>query len=360
MMQMERQGPCFPLTSLYLYLTDHCNLRCLHCWISPRYSEKKRDGIPLDTLKRTILEAKSLGLQDVKLTGGEPLLYEGILELLAFLRAEDLNINVETNGTLIDRGVAQCFQACNTTQVSVSLDGASADVHDDIRGVKGSFALACEGLRQLSDLGLNSQIIMTLQRKNKEDIPKMVELAKELGARSLKINHLVPCGRGKEAFERRQNLTPEELLCLYQEEGAQWPRADNGLKIVFDMPRAFASLEEIKGTGLCRCNILNIMGILANGDMSLCGIGQTVEALRMGNICQDSISELWHQSPILNDLRLSLPRELKGICGQCIFKFQCLGGCRANAYALDQDLCAPYFLCQQLYEGGLFPSSRRM
>jgi radical SAM protein with 4Fe4S-binding SPASM domain len=137
----------------------------------------------------------------------------------------------------------------------------------------------------------------------------------------------------------------------------EWPRPNN-LKIIFDLPAAFRSIEDIKHRGLNNCRVLNILGILANGDFSICGIGQTVAELRMGNLSQDSIVEVWHHHPVLKELRQSLTGKLKGACGGCIFKFQCLGSCRANAYFLTKDLCAPYFLCQEYFESGLFPSSR--
>lgn len=355
--RMQDQEPGFLLTSLYLYLVAYCNLSCAHCWISPEFSRRRQEGIPFDALTRTISEAKALGLQNVKLTGGEPLLYRNIGELLAFLSREKINISVETNGTLIDREIADRFSACDVEQISVSLDAATEKVHDELRGVEGSFRRTLNGLGFLSKYNLNFQIIMTLQRRNKEEIEDLIRLSRDVGASSLKINHLLPCGRGRDAFKHEQNLELEELIRLYQMVEKNWPRLD-GLDIIFDLPVAFRSIEDIKTKGICECHILNILGILANGDFSICGIGQTVEELRMGNICRDSISKVWENTLTLKNLRKSLPWKLKGICGQCLFRFQCLGACRANAYTLNKYLYAPYFLCEKLYESGLFPASR--
>lgn len=214
-----------------------------------------------------------------------------------------------------------------------------------------------EGLRLLSEYHLDFQIIMTLQRRNRNEIPGMISLSKKLGANSLKINPMLPCGRGKDSFKQKQNLELDELIHLYRMVEEGFSRRDN-YQIIFDLPAAFLSIEEIKQSGTNQCHILNILGILANGDVSICGIGQTSEELRMGNLTQDSIVEIWQNHPILNGLRESLPWKLKGICDRCIFKFQCLGACRANAYTLNRDLYAPYFLCQEFFEAGLFPSSR--
>jgi SynChlorMet cassette radical SAM/SPASM protein ScmF len=356
-MDQPDKEPDFALTSLYLYLTDYCNLCCSHCWISPRFSQQHQDGIPLAYLKSAVLEAKALGLQSVKLTGGEPFLYRDIDDLLTFLASEQITVLIETNGTLINRDIVERLKSCSLDQLSVSLDASSEEVHDQIRGVKGSFRHTLEGLGHLSEHGLNFQIIMTLQQNNREEIPGVIQLSEKLGASSLKINPLIPWGRGKEALEHRQGLELKELLRLYRMVEKIWS-LKNDMEIIFDLPVAFRSIENIKRTGINECQILNILGILGNGDISICGIGQTVHELRMGNLGHDSIREIWQSSPILKGLRRSLPGGLKGICRHCIFKFQCMGACRAIAYALTGDLYAPYFLCEKSFESGLFPSSR--
>lgn len=354
---MLNREPDYPLKDLYLYLSDHCNLCCTHCWISPKFSQDQQDSISLDALKKTISEAKSLGLQGVKLTGGEPLLYPDLIELLKFLASDKFTIFIETNGILIDRKMIESFQSSDVAQISVSLDSASEEMHDGIRGVKGSFHHTLKGLRLLSDSGLNFQIIMTLQRKNRKEIPGLIGLSEKIGAGSLKINPLQPCGRAKDAFKRRENLELDELIRLHRMVEEEWSRQDN-LEIFFDLPVAFLSIEEIKRNGSGQCRILNILGVLANGDFSICGIGQTIDELRLGNLHQISIREVWENNPVLKELRQSLPGKLKGICHHCIFKFQCLGACRAMAFSHARDLYAPYFLCQEFYDSGLFPSSR--
>lgn len=344
------------LTDLYLYLTDQCNLCCGHCWISPGFSQDQQNGIPLYDLKNTLSEAKSLGLQSVKLTGGEPLLYRDIMGLLQFLASEELGILIETNGILLDKSMIAALKDFNVDQISVSLDAATEALHDEIRGVKGSFRKVVKRLHHLSGSGLNFQVIMTLQRKNRKEIPALMRLCHELGASSLKINPLQPCGRAIAAFAQNANLNLDELILLHRDLSNKWFRPD-GLNIYFDLPLAFLPIDDILQTR-GRCWILNILGILANGDYSICGIGQTANELRMGNLFQNSISDVWQNDPILTGLRQSLPWKLEGICGHCIFKFQCLGACRANAFIVSKDLYAPYFLCQELYESGGFPESR--
>jgi SynChlorMet cassette radical SAM/SPASM protein ScmF len=354
----DSQKSLFPLTSLYLYLSDRCNLRCSHCWITPTYSLQKENGISLEVLKKTIHEAIPLGLQSVKLSGGEPFLYKDILLLIKFLCENDLTIYIETNGTLIDD---LCMDACRdagVSQISISLDAASHQIHDAIRGVKGSFDKTVQGIERVCGAGLNCQVINTLQRRNKDELEKMIALCKKLGVGSLKINHLIPCGRGVDSFNRGESLTLEELADYYQQVNVC--RSNNQLDVIFDLPSSFKTIDDLTIKKINECNILGILGILANGDYSICGIGQTIKELRMGNVYKNRIETVWETDPILLNLRKSLPNKLKGICGDCIFKFQCMGGCRANAYFLTGNFFSPYFLCEELYMKKRFPPSRRI
>lgn len=347
----------YPLTSLFLYLTDRCNLRCTHCWISPKFSTQQQAGIPIEPLKKAVQEAKSLGLSRVKLTGGEPLLYRDLNQFLDFLGTENMSITIETNGTLLNKELLALFRTVDVSQVSVSLDAGASPVHDDIRGVHGCFDDTLTGLRLLTDAGINTQVIMTLQQKNRNEIPAVIGLCERFHVGSLKINHLLPSGRGRDTFRRNDHLSLDELVALYKEVNEKWCRPE-GVHIIFDLPVAFRSIDDITHRGVCECAILNILGILANGDISYCGIGQTAPELRMGNILKHSIRDIWLHNEKLKKLRQSLPDKLGGICGQCIFKFQCLGECRAEAYAMGRDLFAPNHLCQSLFDSDRFPASR--
>ena len=348
----------FPLTSLYLYLSGRCNLRCRHCWVSPSAPENgDEQAMDLAILTGTIAAAKELGLGAVKLTGGEPFLRKDIVELLRFLHGEGLCIDIESNGTMIDRDMARVIKECEVRQVSVSLDGAQAAQHDKLRGVKGCHAKSVAALRYLRAEKINTQVIMSLYEKNIPEIEALAALCDELEVPSFKINPVMPTGRGGRVFQRRENVDIEELIRI-----DRWIEADLVSKykteIYFCMPIGLKSLRAVTGNPLYECHILNILGILADGTVSLCGIGQTETDLNMGNIATDDLTEIWRHHPLLQKLRKETPSQLSGICGRCIFKFRCLGSCRACAYAASGDLRSPFFMCDAAYEKNLFPSSR--
>jgi len=155
----------YPLNQLYFYLTEGCNLACRHCWIAPKFQTEDRSYpvLPVDLFKSIVEQGKPLGLSGVKLTGGEPLMHPQISDILEYVKSEDINLTLETNGVLCTSEIAQRIAECNNPFVSVSLDGADAETHEWVRGVPGCFEASLEGVRHLVKQGIKPQIIMSMQ-----------------------------------------------------------------------------------------------------------------------------------------------------------------------------------------------------
>lgn len=311
-----------------------------------------------ETLIGAVAEARLLGLHTVKITGGEPFLRRDILDIVAFLRKEDLQVDMETNGTLIDRAVAVQLARLGVRQVSVSIDSTDPNRHDGFRGMPGSHKGALHAISLLVQEGITTQIIMTLIRENLPEIEELAALCLAMKVPSLKINPVMPTGRGKDLHAAGENLTTEELIAVDRWLDEKVSPQYEGLDLCFDLPIALKSLKTILHKPLSECHVLNIIAILADGTISLCGIGETETGLNMGNIADDNLTDVWSRHPILVGLRRDVPRRLEGVCGCCIFKFRCRGACRAAAYTLTGKINAPFFLCQDAMEKGLFPASR--
>ncbi len=182
----------YPLRTIYFYLTPECNLACRHCWIAPRFQNVTNgDGLPSPARSsgRSSTRRMPLGLTGIEPDGGEPLLHPDIMEILAMAREHDLAVSVETNGTLVTPALAEDLSRCNDISVSVSLDGVDAATHEWVRGVKGSFDAALEGIRILVAAGIRPQVIMSLFRRNVEQIAPLVTMARRDGGRLGEVQH---------------------------------------------------------------------------------------------------------------------------------------------------------------------------
>ena len=351
-----------PLKTIYFYLTEGCNLRCRHCWLEPPHQSAKRQYPALEPgLFRHILEqARPLGLSSVKLTGGEPLMHPQIGEILEILRNEKLRFTVETNGVLCTPELARDLIRSGMYHVSVSLDGADAATHEWVRGVKGCFDAALSGIRRLASAGIRPQVIMTIMRRNVEQIEQLVRLAESLGCSSVKFNIVQPTARGVKMHETGETLSIREIVRLGDWVENKLSAATN-LRLHYSHPAAFRPLGRMygrEGSGCGICGINGILGVLANGSYALCGIGEHVPELVFGHVSKDSLADVWQDNPVLREIREGLPRRLGGICAECLMRGVCLGSCIAQNYYRSRDLWAPHWYCEEARGLGLFPEAR--
>lgn len=352
-----------PLSSLYIYLAGACNLACRHCWIAPQFlavgqSATETMFVSFEHIRKAVNEGRPLGLNAVKLTGGEPMLHPQFREIVAWLVESGISITMETNGTLLTPELASFLKATGQVNfISVSLDGADAATHEALRMVPGSFDLAVNGIQALVLAGYRPQMICSLHRDNIAQAEQVIRLASELGCGSVKFNLIQSVGRG-EGFQRQSGLTIVESLSLQRQAEDEWsPRWK--MPVYFDVPPAFRSLTRFMQGGCGQCAVLNILGLLPSGALALCGIGNLVPELIYGNIAHEDLKHIWLTSPGLAQLRALIPDGLVGICAECLHRRICMGHCVANNYFHSGNLAAPYGFCQQADELGLFPATRK-
>jgi len=348
------------LTALYIYVSGSCNLPCRHCWITPQFSPNGLNGtfVKLEHVEKAIREAKTVGLSQVKLTGGEPTLHPRFRELVSLVAGLGVPFWMETNGTLIDRSLAEFLRDTGKAgTISVSLDGAKAETHEALRMVPGSFDRAVAGIKALVDASFRPQVICSLHQGNVSEAAEVVRLAEKLGCGSVKFNIIQEMGRG-ERFSREEGLSvPRALEFLRHLEKDVVPYT--GISIHPDFPMAFWSIRRLLREPNAHCAVLHILGVLATGELSICGVGSSLPELVYGHLDVDDLGEVWRSSPGLQRLRRQIPHELEGVCGECLHRDICLGSCVASNYSLGGKLSVAFGFCDVASGLGLFPESRR-
>jgi len=354
------------LRSFYLYMSNTCNLRCRHCWITPGFGDGKEtpgDFVDTEALRRAVVESKPLGLGAVKLTGGEPMLHPRFMEIADMLTAEGMSMDMETNGTLMTAEKARHLkEKTNVRFISVSLDGPDARSHDGFRGVPGAFDATLRGLDYLVRAGYkNCQVIMSVHKGNRPHVEEVVALAVAHGASSVKFNPVTRTGRA-EAMEKSGEVMDFDEHLAFARYVSTELRPKARVTVILNMPPALTSMRDLMRTHgrTGDCGVLRILGILGNGDIALCGIGRTVPELVYGKLGRDSIREIWFSNPTILGLRRSLADvdALPNPCAKCLFVRTCRTGCVANNYTEGGSLTAPTWLCAEAYRRGVFPMNR--
>lgn len=170
--------------------TLRCNLRCKHC-----YSESgpsRRGDLALESLKGFLAQAGDLGYGYVGVSGGEPLLWEGLESFLDFALDEGFSTSVTTNGTLLNEKKAAGLRG-RAGIVAVSVDGPPEE-HAAIRGSTSAFPAMQRGLAVLRDAGVPFSISFTLTRYNANRLSWLYEFADREGALGINVHPLCDFG----------------------------------------------------------------------------------------------------------------------------------------------------------------------
>jgi MoaA/NifB/PqqE/SkfB family radical SAM enzyme len=181
------------------HLTDHCNLRCRHCY------QDDFSGARAQPIDRLIEMADRIvaGLPDrsieVNLTGGEPLLFDGLLPLVEQLHSFPnlAACHLITNGTVVRAPIIEALHRLPKLKyIKISLEAATPDINDRIRG-RGNLRLVTRHIAELkARTGKPIVLMNTLAKYNVHAIPALVRLAEEVGAAGVIFERFVPLGRG--------------------------------------------------------------------------------------------------------------------------------------------------------------------
>jgi MoaA/NifB/PqqE/SkfB family radical SAM enzyme len=159
--------------SARLIITQNCCLKCKMCsfW-------KERSPEPsLELIKYWIKELAEFGIKDVDIGGGEPFIIKTLPEIVKEIKSYGMECGITTSGWLIDKVPFPPVDRCE-----VSIDGATPEIHDKVRGLEGSWQRAVDAVKSIKKHCRVSQINFTLQADNYHEVVDFCKLAKELGA----------------------------------------------------------------------------------------------------------------------------------------------------------------------------------
>jgi len=327
-------------------VTYACNLRCKHCYATA--GKPLPDELTTEEALDAIDKFDRLGVTVISLSGGEPLVRKDIFELTSYAASKGIYVAIATNGTLITEEIAKKMKENGVSYVQISLDGKK-ETHEMFRGIKGCYDKTVEGIKNCVKQDFFVNVSMTVTRFNYRDVDAVIELCEKLGVNWFMHYNFIPTGRGKSILEA--DITPEQreglLKFLYMRNktsnisllstAPQFARVALQCEAEF-IPTHFYNVtgdrlkqlaEFIGGCGAGRF----YMSMKANGDIQPC----VFFPLKVGNIREDDLEELWLHNHVFEDLR---NKDIIEGCGNCSYRYYC-GGCRARAYNYFGDYLMP-------------------
>jgi heme b synthase len=354
--------------------TAGCNLHCIHCRRIDVADRLVPEDLSTAESKQLIDQIVTFCNPILILSGGEPLIRPDIFEIAEHAVAKGLRVALATNGTLIDGPMTQRIVDAGIRRVAVSLDGATAETHDLFRALPGSFAQALRGIDHLRARRMSVQVNTTVARHNIDELPRILSLARALGADAFHIFLLVPVGCGVEIADE-QMISPrqyEEVLNWFYDRDQEGQLelkatcAPHYFRIVrqrmaAEKRSAPPSQKHQRIGEAAAASDFHAMtrGCLAGS--AVCFVSHKGEVfpcgylpLPAGSVREQSLQQIWEGSKVFNELRD--PELLQGKCGHCEFKRIC-GGCRARAYAMRGNYLSEEPFC--VYEPPPLPQAAR-
>ncbi|MDY0292536.1 MAG: radical SAM protein [Desulfuromonadaceae bacterium] len=334
--------------------TRRCNLSCVHCRCSSDMEAAAGDFTTEEAYK-LIDDICEVSKPVLVLSGGEPLMRPDLFEIAQYGTDKGLRMCIATNGTLVTDEICQKMKAADIKMVSLSLDGSTAEIHDNFRQCEGAFDGVMRAAEAFRRNGIKFLINSSFTKRNQHDIAGTFHLAKELGATAWYMFMIVPTGRGEEIMSELVDKDDyEEILAWHyeqeknEEEILMRPTcAPHYYRIVPQMAKAEGvdfkrrSLTFSTGGGKGCIAAQSICLIDCFGNLKPCSYFHS----SVGNVKQIPFKELWFNSEVFNNLRDF--SKYKGKCGECEFINVC-GGCRARADAVHGDYMAEEPFCNYI------------
>ena len=330
-------------------ITGRCNLKCKYCFYANEMVGLR--DLPTEAWLQAFEKLGDAGLMSITLTGGEVFTRRDLFELIDGIIANRMRYGILTNGTLITDELLDQFDTgkrrlrLNTIQVSI--DGSTAEIHNKSR--PHSFERAIRGLRLLKARGFRVIVRVTVNRHNVDDLENIAQLLLEdIGLPKFSTNEAIPVGSGCQhepevALSSQEQLQAMETFkrLLEKYPGRITGNAGPVAKIDF-----FDRMEEARRTG----NPLPYMGCLSactgpyikmdiehDGTIVACHM---LPGLKLGNILEVSLKDLWHSHPILNAMRHrgNIPMSDLPGCRDCEWNAYCNGSCPGLVHQSTGDL----------------------
>ncbi len=332
----EDRTACTPVYAVW-EITLACDLKCQHC--GSRAGRRRPDELSTEECLDLVRQMARLGTREITLIGGEAYMRRDWLAIIREIRAQGMNCTLQTGGLhLNEERVRQAAEAGLQT-AGVSIDGPR-ELHDHLRGVKGSFDAALNALRLLKEHGMRPSVNTQITSRVVPHLRELMRLFIAAGAEDWQVQLTVAMGRAADHPELL--LQPYELLDLMpllaqlHDEGLEhglMMQAGNNIGYFGPHETTLRSKGDDR-VHWSSCNAgQNTLGIEADGAIKGCPSLPTTPYTG-ANIRDLTLEDIWRTTPELSFTRTRTPDDLWGFCKTCYYSDVCRSGCTWTSHVL--------------------------
>jgi mycofactocin radical SAM maturase len=302
-----------------------CNLRCVHCLSNS--GDVIKDELNTAECRKLIDDLTALRVFQVNIGGGEPFIRNDFIDLLNYSHKKGLVTCVSTNGIAIDNGISKRLSSMDMLYLQVSLDGATEETNDRIRG-KGTYRKILNAMESLATNKVKFSINTVLTRINFDQLETLRAIAGQYGA-ELRVSRFRPSGRGKSS-KADLGPTADQL-----ESFAEWLDRHDLVRTGDSFFCLTSDHRRHKGLDMCGAAKMTCC-VSPDGNVYPCAFLQEPPFLS-GNVREESFKHIWDNSQVFRQFRNINVKS----CVDCYRFDACRGGCPAMAYHTYHDINMP-------------------
>ena len=332
-------------------ITGRCNYKCKHCFMSAPHA--KYDEMSLENCIKVINKLNECGIRNIQITGGEPLVHPEFKEIIKELSKRGLHLTtLYTNGLLLKQDIFDLFKEYKQhPKIQISFDGIG--YHDWMRGVKNAEKYAIDAIRLCVENKFECEVAMMVFKDNINSLRETVKYLDELGVSNIRVSDVHNQGEWL-PYVKEHGLTINEVYDKYLEYIPHYLEdrihADISLGGLFKYDvknkEAYSTFENNCNPDnenkyyLCK-SLKQSFYITSTGKVLPCAsMMSTIVEDNALNILNDDLKDIINSS-YLYDIANKKAKDFldnNEKCNKCKYKYECLGGCRANAIAKHNNL----------------------
>jgi radical SAM protein with 4Fe4S-binding SPASM domain len=309
------------LSNFVLEVTQECNEDCIYCYNVWKHCRYPKGRLGLGEWKKLITKLKEESrVKLVSISGGEPLLFPELIDLVDFIKMNGISVNLLTNGALIDDKVAGELVKRRISLFEIPLVASTPELHRELKG-RDDLDAVMNGMASIfKEKGRITQTFVATKR-NILDIQNAVELGIVLGSRGLMFNRINPACKGHLPLmpNKMEIASALEFLNSFSKKN-HYP-ISSSIPIqpcILDM-RTYRKISH----GFCPSgNERSYYTIDPMGNVRICNHSPTI----IGNLLESPLQEIVGSSYV-SEFRQVLPE----VCKSCGRAEECKGGCKAAA-----------------------------
>jgi radical SAM protein with 4Fe4S-binding SPASM domain len=289
-------------------LTWRCNERCAMCYLGPDWGRgRKNDELSTSEVFSLLDQIHDAGCFELMLTGGEVCLRPDLIDIVDYAGSKGFCLILKTNGTMMTRELAEALHRNPFRNIEMSLLGASAETHDAVTKIPGSFDRTMRGIQMVREAGHNVKLYFTALKLNYREVVQTRRLAESMGCEFEWSAQIQPRD-DRSVIPLSLRLDPAEQV------GVQELRVKENLEITGGMweSSGYQSNGWFCGAGKFSFNVTPY------GEVQPC----ILMRMDCGNVREKSFQEIWETSPELRRLRGLKIAEVYG-CSTCEIRDYC-------------------------------------